>query len=229
MKSILLFSAGKESVYQLHRKSNEIGLLLLFNYGNKAFYVELNSAVYYGKLFDIPVRVIDLPFMNVPPAIKDGIDCNPYVAQRNLIFTSIALHIAETENFNKVLVGVIADGIDYDGSPDFITDMNYVKGSNKNIKVESYTKKLTTHQVIKGLMRLNYDISHLWSCDNPVDKKFCGKCAKCVNTLREIAEDGYAEEKLVMKYLKEKYTEDAITEVTTTKTYSSKREVCSRP
>jgi 7-cyano-7-deazaguanine synthase in queuosine biosynthesis len=76
--------------YTINKKSK----LIMFDHG-QLFPAEFTSLRYYAKLYDKPYQVIKLDFFILPPAIKMGIDCNPYVTQRNLVFCSIALSLAE--------------------------------------------------------------------------------------------------------------------------------------
>lgn len=198
----------------------------MFNYGNKSFVAERISLEYYAKKYDKPYEVIDLPFIELPPAIEFGIDCNPYVAQRNLIFSSIAMAVAENRGYKTVLLGAVNDATDYDGSPTFIDDLNYI-AQNSGIKISSATARYNTEQILTSLMRNKVDISHLWSCDSPTRHPvFCGGCAKCVSALR-LLRDYYSENKLVVKYYYEKYKEIDVTKALNNE-FRQDQEVCER-
>ena len=227
MDSILLFSGGKESIYQLHHKQNEIGKLLFFNYGQKGFSAELKSLEYYSKLYGKEYQVIDLPFFILPPAIKDGIDCNPYVPQRNLVFISVALSIAESTGYKKVYLGAVADATEYDACPFFVDDINWALRFN-DVSVKSFSRRYDTQQIIRSLVKNKVDISHLWSCDNPTGTdKFCGTCAKCTSALHNLREL-YSDDKLVRKYYNLKYQPEQITKFLNNE-FGQEQSVCSRP
>lgn len=205
MENILLFSGGKESLYQLHFKQKEIGLLLHFNYGHKSYPNELKSLEYYSKLYNIPYEVIELPFFNLPPSIKEGIDCNPYVAQRNLVFASIAMHLAESRGMKGVYLGAVSDAIDYDGHPYFIDDFNNLQ-VDTSVKLKSISRKYSTATILRSLIKNKVDVSHLWTCDSDITEngKFCGSCAKCTNALHNY-QNHHKGDPYIEKYYRLKY------------------------
>lgn len=222
--TILLFGGGKESVYQLHHKHNEIAVLLHFNYGQKSFERENYSAEYYSKKYSIEKLTIELPFFILPPAIKDGIDCNPAVAQRNLVFTSIALHIAEARKIEKVLLGAIADSISFDATGTFIERLNRCIGSSP-VKIESLSQRYAEGTIIRSLIKNKVDISELWSCDNNTTQSFfCGKCAKCTTALHNLY-DYYADDKDILKYYQQKYFPQDVTNALNNE-FRQKQQIC---
>lgn len=224
MDSILLFGGGKETIYQLHHRNNEIGKLILFNYGQKAFTAEFSCLRYYAKVYSKEYQVIELPFMQLPPAIKDGIDCNPYVPQRNLIFSSIALSIAEAQGYKKVYLGAVADALIYDACPFFVDDLNWVVRFS-DVKLKSISRKYDTQQIIRSLIKKNVDITHLWSCDNPKDAPmFCGECAKCTGSLHNLREL-YKDDKIVRKFYDLKYKNSDITKFLNNE-FGQEQQVC---
>lgn len=181
---ILLFSGGKESLYNLYKFKNKITCLLFFNYGQKALPKELESLHYYSKKFLIPYEVIDLK-LYLPEAIEKATGLDSNVPMRNTLFLSYAINMFKPRGEDTFIVGTvkhIKDPYTNDGFDKYLKDISTIVKRTENVKVISASGKAYSEDIVKYLLKK--DISKLWLCFNDTDKH-CGECIKCRTFVKE--------------------------------------------
>jgi 7-cyano-7-deazaguanine synthase in queuosine biosynthesis len=194
MKSILLFGGGKETVYNIHN-SEDVKLLLYFNYGQKAYKKELKSLHYYSRKFKIPYRVINLKnIIHAPYSIRTGQpQGSSNVVMRNTIFTGIAVNIAKSIDCDNVIIGTVKAhaSIKYtnDGFQHWLSDIKQIVWRTEGITLKSPSSTKTFEQICQYLIE-QADISQLWLCEDNF-KTPCGNCNKC-NKFKEESHGKYS-------------------------------------
>lgn len=191
MKSLLLFSAGKESIYCLHEASPD--LLLMFNYGQQAYRKERESIDYYASKFGIPRVVLDVPpaLLNLPAGMRGGV-LGSHVVMRNVVFLSLAANYAVTNGYNELLVGAASTGNYTDGDTAFVRDLDTMFQKLYSLEVHAPSGKLDSSKISALLMNGKYDLEKFWSCDSNGENSdttwgHCGICEKCRGYLTEYA------------------------------------------
>lgn len=192
MKSILLFSAGKESIYCLHKDRPD--LLLMFNYGQQAYRKERESIDYYAEKFCIPRLVLDVPpaLMNLPSGMRGG-PLGNHVVMRNVIFLTLAANYAVNHGFNELKVGAANTGSYNDGNTHFVADLNVLFKKLYGVSVKAPSGHLRPEEIGPLLMNGKYDLEKFWSCDKSESVRadtswgHCGVCEKCRGYLTEYA------------------------------------------
>lgn len=183
MKTLLLFSGGKESVFALHKAT--ISQMLYFNYGQASYKSELASLKYYSKRFGVPYDVHKVTLFS-PLAITEGLPGDNHVVFRNGVFMSIAVNYALNRGFDALSLGVTKTGGDGDDSDRFLSrfkDLLRTVYPNK-LKIISPTANYTPHRMRELIMEPGVDYSRVWSCDRS-GKRHCGECSKCQAFLKE--------------------------------------------
>lgn len=191
--SLLLFSGGKESLYNLHVGRRKVELMLLINYGQKAFQKEFESLKYYSELYEKEKLVLDISGSYDKSLLPFGISGDPnsepgtHVPMRNTLFISYAVMAASHHGIDTVVVGAVTpyEKALNDGLSGYLPLINKITRLD-GVNVTSYCKNLNQSQVAHSLMERKVDISHLWSCFE-VGTKHCGKCEKCINMKRELS------------------------------------------
>lgn len=188
MRTIILFSGGRESLINLYREQREHEdiLLVLINYGQKAFKHELASTRYYADLFGVPYEVLSMKLL-FPDGYKEG--KSTHIINRNLLLLSYVVNRYHDKNIPlKILLGIVNQYGEYnDGSADFLRDIQPVfKKMYPNLLVDSHSKKFSNFTSIDWVIK-NCDTTHIWMCDNN-HKKMCGTCIKCKDTLKMFKE-----------------------------------------
>lgn len=117
---------------------------------------------------------------------KDGIKENEIpnscVSFRNGIFLSIAASIADVNNADKIVIGVVDE--DSSGYPDckeeFISSMqkSIILGTKKSIEIFAPLIHLSKADIVKKATELNVKLEHTWSCYESSDLA-CGECDSC--------------------------------------------------
>lgn len=180
-KALLLFSAGKESVYNLHKLYEEFGseiTLLIFDYGQDSYSSELRSAIYYAEKFGLDIIERDSTIV-MPDAMRYGGVGETEVPFRNGIFTSYAVNIAISQGHTHICIGCTDSGDYGDGDREFVTAFNTLLQGMYDVKIISYTKNYTGVEIAIKTLSEDIDDSHIWSCMTS-GEKMCGKCAKCL-------------------------------------------------
>jgi 7-cyano-7-deazaguanine synthase len=186
MRTIILFSGGRESLINLHIESkvNKDIICVLYDYGQKSFRRELLALNYYAKKYKVKKKVIKIN-IKIPKAIKEGKRGNDHVINRNLIFISHAINYFYIKDKIKFLVGCVKHSSKYiDGDVKFLKDINTIISKlYPNVVVDAHTKNFKGYETYRYVLR-NTDYSHLWFCMSDGEKP-CGKCEKCLILRKE--------------------------------------------
>ena len=216
---VVPISGGMDSTVLLHKAACEYSKVhaVSFNYGQK-HKKELNLAAYQVDKIkekigsnNITYEVIDIPFFkdiantsaltnnDILVARAKDVMGDPqtvnYIPFRNLMLISICLAYAESHDVNVVWHGAAqADSIAgyWDGSEEFISQLNKVSDLNRRIKISVEAPLLTKSKmdiVIMG-MHLGVDFAKTWTCYEGEDEA-CGECTACSLRLQGFIKAGY--------------------------------------
>ena len=204
-KALCIISGGMDSTlaaYMARTEGFEI-VAVHFNYGQRTQDKELKAFRDIAKELDVknPYE-IDLDFftqigasaltdrsIEVPKdGLEDGVPVT-YVPFRNGIFLSIAAAIAEKEEAEAMVIGVVEE--DSSGYPD--CRENYIQAMQKAInlgtKDETHIEilrplvKLSKADIVTKAVELGVPLELTWSCYQNSDKA-CGVCDSCRLRLR---------------------------------------------
>jgi 7-cyano-7-deazaguanine synthase len=216
---VVPISGGMDSTVLLHKAACEYSKVhaVSFNYGQK-HKKELMLATYQVDKIkekigsnNITYEVIDIPFFkdiantsaltnnDILVARAKDVMGDPqtvnYIPFRNLMLISICLAYAESHGVNVVWHGAAqADSIAgyWDGSEEFISQLNKVSDLNRRIKISVEAPLLTKSKmdiVIMG-MHLGVDFAKTWTCYEGEDEA-CGECTACSLRLQGFIKAGY--------------------------------------
>lgn len=218
MKCVVLLSAGLDSVTNLYaaRKTGfDIGMVVTFDYGQKAARAEVRNATAICKQLGVPHQVIPLPFMaNLGASALTGdkeqiptADVNienheqslktaksVWVPNRNGIFLNIAAAYAEALDADCVVPGFNAEEAATfpDNTFEFmIAASNAFAFSTRNrVHVHGFTHEMTKKQVAAYALELGVPMDLVWPCYFDGDKA-CGRCESCQRNKRALRENGF--------------------------------------
>jgi len=192
---IIIVSGGMDSVTLLNEKKTEIAKAISFFYGQK-HKKELEYAKAECEKLNIEHIIIDIE--NIGMQLKSNLLLTggdipeghyehesmrqTVVPFRNGIMLSIAIGIAESNNYESVLIANHSGdhAIYPDCREDFINHMSKASeyGTYNHVKIESpYNGKTKRDIAIIG-KDLNLDYTKTWSCYKG-QEKHCGKCGTC--------------------------------------------------
>lgn len=193
---LLIASGGMDSTTMLYEFADRIALAVTFNYGSNHNAREIECARYNCAKLDIPLLVIDLPFIGqiFNSSLLQGADAIPegdydddnmrstVVPFRNGIMLSIAAGIAESKGLKHVMMA--NHGGDHAIYPDcrsgFVTAMSAAisAGTYDGITLESPYTDITKAEIAARGGRLGIDYSHTYSCYKG-GELHCGRCGTC--------------------------------------------------
>lgn len=205
--SLMVVSGGMDSTTMLHEYAGRIALAVSFNYGSNHNAREIECARYNCRLLDIPLVVIDLPFMaelfassllSGAEAIPDGNynDENmrsTVVPFRNGIMLAIAAGLAETHSLKHVMMA--NHGGDHaiypDCRPGFADAMSRAicEGTYDHITLLAPYTSLTKTDIARRGAALGIDYAHTYSCYKG-GEKHCGTCGTCTERRQAFADAG---------------------------------------
>jgi 7-cyano-7-deazaguanine synthase len=225
-KAICLLSGGLDSTittYFAHHHSYDISALTI-NYGQQHDR-ELQLAqktIQHLNIKNHKNLTIDLSHLNSTSLIKTSptkIDIHTiseigktipstYVPARNIVFLSLALSWAESQQCDAIFIGVNA--LDYSGYPDcrpeFINAFQSManlgtktgtEGKHIQIKTPLITK--TKMEIILLGKELGVPFEHTWSCYRG-EEKACGQCDSCLLRLKGFQDAGFPDPILYQQY-----------------------------
>ena len=190
MKIALLFGGGKESLLSLHtlRKTHKAAEIFLihFNYGQRSYSKEKESGEYYAHLYKGTYKGYEVTPMLLPESMTKGYNMDNHVPARNMILLGHAINIAISVGIDTLVVPFTTDTISgSDSTQVYLKKLMHSLGAIypafsifSNIKCTSSTTHLY-------LISQKIDLSHVWSCDNNMEKH-CGKCFKCVDFINKV-------------------------------------------
>lgn len=196
MKLLILNSGGYDSTVCLEWaiQNNHSATSLFFNYNQHTLEVESKFAQINAEMREIEHKIVNIP---LSWGLPSG-GYNVYIPYRNLIFFANALSIAEAENYDGIVSGIIkCPNGDYysDANPKFVhwfrTECE-VAGKKFLTPLMHKTKE----EVYELGRRMGIDPVDTWSCDSAVKEfgylfKRCGKCNDCIFLKDEIAKGNF--------------------------------------
>lgn len=204
---LLIASGGMDSTTMLYEYADRIALAVTFNYGSNHNAREIECARYNCAKLDIPLLVIDLPFIGqiFNSSLLQGADAIPegdydddnmrstVVPFRNGIMLSIAAGIAESKGLKHVMMA--NHGGDHAIYPDcrsgFVTAMSAAisAGTYDGITLESPYTDITKTEIATRGGRLGIDYSHTYSCYKG-GELHCGRCGTCTERRQAFIDAG---------------------------------------
>lgn len=195
-KLIILYSGGLDSTTALYKYANQIKLAVSFSYGSKHNGKEIEHAINNCKKLNIKHQIIDIDFNKlgfISNLLNNG-GCIPnghyeddnmkktVVPFRNGIMLSIVAGIAESLNYNKILISNHAGdhAIYPDCRQNFINNMNNAikYGTYNGIEIFAPFTNISKRDIALIGKKLNINYSLSYSCYNGEDIH-CGTCGTC--------------------------------------------------
>lgn len=209
MKSkLVVLSGGLDSTILTYKLVSEYSkenvIALSFDY-NQRHSIELEKSKITCKKLNIRQEIIDISFIsklisNTTSLVKDSnietpnieeVLGNPqpvtYVPFRNLIFQSISLSFAESNNCDSIYLGLQEHDLYsyWDTTEEFIDSINNISILNRMnyIKIETPFIRMSKYDEILIGEKLNVPFEDTWTCYNPIYTNnnilACGKCPSC--------------------------------------------------
>lgn len=219
-KSIILLSGGLDSALSMTVAKNDSDVLcaLTFDYGQRAAQNEIAAAKRQSKFFQVPHRVIELPFLNTlkdhpffnaektPPQLKiteldDKIATTEsakaiWVPNRNGVFINVAAALAEAQGATQVYVGFNAEeGATFpDNTTEFVDALNqsFSYSTLNGVCVVAPAVHLKKSEIVASLGHQKFPFELLWSCYES-GAKMCGTCESCLRLTRALQDNGLGE------------------------------------
>ena len=195
--SVIIVSGGMDSITLLYDYLDRIGLAITFDYGSKHNAKEIPYAKFHCEKLHIKHITIPLLFINdyfKSDLLQSGGDIpeghyesenmkSTVVPFRNGIMLSIAAGIAESNGFDKILLGNHSGdhAIYPDCREEFITAMSDAikAGTYANIEIFAPYTNITKMDIAHIGHKLGIDYSKSWTCYKG-DEIHCGVCGSCV-------------------------------------------------
>lgn len=211
-KSIVLLSGGLDSLVSLAvslKDSSEV-LALTFNYGQKSYKAEIESAKKIVDFYGIRHKIIDLPWLAevstsslntsdvVPSLIETSLNDlsvtrdsskSVWVPNRNALFVNVAACFAEAMEFDRIVIGANKEeALTFkDNSIEFIQAINnsFKNSMNKKISLYAPLVDFVKEDIIKIGIENSVPFELLHSCyvNNEVH---CGVCESCLRLKRAL-------------------------------------------
>lgn len=185
MKVIVLCSGGLDSLVtsELYLNLGYEVKLLYIDYQNKNADIEYNKLCKYynrkkdsGANIELASETINLGFLKPFTSSSE----NDYVPMRNLIFSAIALSLADAESVEKVALGFIHIENGYmDADEQFIKGLNTLLAGTPMI-VEAPLINASKLKVAKLANQFGFKVADFYTCEFPKSNgDACGVCDKC--------------------------------------------------
>lgn len=205
--TLLIASGGMDSTTMLHEYAGRIALAVTFNYGSNHNAREIECARYQCGILNIPLLVVDLPFMGelFKSSLLSGADAIPegkyddenmkstVVPFRNGIMLSIAAGIAESNGLKHLMMANHSGdhAIYPDCRPGFASAMSRAieEGTYDRITLDTPYTGLSKADIARRGAELGVDYSHTYSCYKG-GEKHCGRCGTCTERREAFIEAG---------------------------------------
>ena len=205
MKCVVSLSAGLDSTFNLYEayRSDEISLVLTFNYGQKSAKQEILKSQFFCQKLNLPHKVIDLSFLSdfktsltsklkkvpeknevsirdlkVSQKTKEAV----WVPNRNGVFFNVAASFAEYLKADCVVGGFNKEEAKTfpDNSHEFAKalDQSFFYSTQNHVTFKSFSMNQTKKEIFEKALELNIDIFNLWPCYLGGDD-ICEHCESC--------------------------------------------------
>ena len=195
-KAVILLSGGLDSLVALDIASRkyDIVLALTFNYGQKSFLEEENSAREISKLYNIKHKTIELPFLaeitNNSLTVEDKTDFSElrsvWVSNRNGLFLNIAACYCESYDIDYIVFGANKEesGKFSDNKPEYveITNQSFKYSTQKHPEVIAPCCNMNKVDLVNYMIENNISFELIKSCYQNIkntNKKHCAQCMSC--------------------------------------------------
>ncbi|MDR2830958.1 MAG: 7-cyano-7-deazaguanine synthase QueC [Methanobrevibacter sp.] len=204
-KAVSVLSGGLDSLVATSFYKDEYQIhAITFNYGQKSLKNEINASKKICKKLKLKHTFIDLQWLsklgssaltteNELPKISINDLCNQEICEdsadkvwvpgRNIVFTSIALSFAESENAEAIIVGWDKEEANTfpDNSKKFLESFNntIAIGSKKSVEIKSPLIDLNKDEIVKLGYKINVPMELSYSCYSNKEKH-CGICESCL-------------------------------------------------
>lgn len=203
-KALILLSGGIDSTTLLYKAKKEFKEIkaISFNYGSNHNKRELEFAKYHCKLLKIDHKVINLDLSFLKSSLLQGANKIPHgeyakenlkstiVPFRNGIMLSILTGIAESEEFNHLLIANHSG--DHEVYPDcteeFIKNMELAiyYGTLNNIRIYAPFTNISKEDIVKIGLKYNIDYNKTYSCYKG-GEKHCNQCSTCLERIKALS------------------------------------------
>ena len=200
-RAVVLLSAGLDSTVAMAEwlaDGHGVALALTFDYGQKAAAREIAAAQTIATHYDVPHRVIELPWLKdlLPPSLHVGkttpLAGTPeelmsvervWVPNRNGVLLNIAASFAEANQSGFVIFGANAEeGAAFpDNTEEYRKAMSIALAySTLNaVQVIAPLVQVDKQGIIRRGLALDVPLSRIWSCYEGGEIQ-CGACASCI-------------------------------------------------
>ena len=217
VRVLVLFSGGVDSTVALWKTLSE---------GNEAFLLNIQYHRRNPREFEAALRIasmcsnegmitVEMPFLKEIYDYEDETKQywmkmlnNPLTIMapfRNIIFYSVAAHIASQIRAEKIIGGHVKEDTSNlpDANPRYLESLNEILSASlgvEAVKIEAPLIDLTKVEVVKLGMKLNAPLDYTWSCwaSGP---GHCGKCPGCVTRQRVFREAGYRDRTTYLEHM----------------------------
>ena len=215
--AIILLSGGLDCTVALAESFNNfnITLAITFDYGQKSLTKEIKSAKSICQFYNIPHKIIDLPWLKEitttalvsDEEIPQNINLeklqdiqesckNVWIPNRNSLFLNIAAAHLDANNGGVVIIGANKEEAKTfsDNSQEFINNLNQTLkfSCQQQVDVIAPLINLEKEDIIKLAIKNNAPLELITSCytDN---KTHCGKCESCLRLKRALEKNNCKE------------------------------------
>jgi 7-cyano-7-deazaguanine synthase len=197
-RALVLLSGGIDSAAALawSKQTYPDVVAITFQYYLRPFRERL-SVFRLLQIFRAPLIEVPAQFLREAADLPQPLDAEVpegYVANRNMIFYSIACYYAETKECDTIVGGHI--GIDSEAFPDASRDFfqRFADLANhallrRKIKIELPFAENNKAEVIKNAIAWGVPLESTWSCYWDTTQP-CGKCISCVERAEAFASVG---------------------------------------
>lgn len=217
MKSVVLFSSGLDSTYNLYcaREHSQILLALTFDYGQRAADREAAMAAKQSKYLGVPHQILKLEFFKdftqtslvnhkaeVPTARQVEINDlrtseltskSVWVPNRNGILLNIAAGFAEGLGADWLVPGFNREEAATfpDNTPEFLSalDRSFDFSTQGRVKTKCFSTQLDKTEIVKKALDMKVQFEWVWPCYFGNEKP-CGECESCQRDFRALRNNG---------------------------------------